>query len=603
MDNFLHLFSNKAQIYSAFDIENFINLLKREVTMNIILIGCLIIVVLIVITLVIRSTRIGKAKKELAAIELKYTELKGIPLSFKLNKAVALSKVNKALEDNIKEYQKEYENSQELLKEYSVILAEIDDYVYSKKIKKANQAIDSIMDVVAKSTEAITELDTKLEEVLKQENTQRENINTLKDRFRKAKNQLNENRSSYHQSVEYLDGLLKNIEDMFSVFEEWMFASEFDKAADKQNDIQSELDSFEVALDKLPPYYEEVKVTLVGAVDELQYLYSSSKAKGVYLEHLEIEKHLDVVNELLSDILSKLSVGTLSSIDKDIDDCEIRIVQMKDDIEKELHAFATIHEKVNILFERIKLLNQKIQKIKEVYDKVHKRFGFENWTAKLAGLDESLDSLNEQRFRLEKVVSENSVPYSTLLLSYEELASDTVRLEDEAKDMSERLDNACSDEERAKQQLIKLQLIVNETRTKIAKNHLPSISEKYDDDIIKANCYVIEIKEVLNNTPLDVELLNAKLQEGIDYIYTLYNSVNNLVGMAIMVENAIIFGNKYRSEYMEVDSELTRAELCFNNGQYTKSLKIAMSIIEKLHPGAYENLVKKGADFNEATQS
>ncbi|MDQ0362824.1 septation ring formation regulator EzrA [Breznakia pachnodae] len=584
-------------------MESFLNLFKKEMTMNVILIGGFIVIALIIITLILRSTRISKAKKELAALELKYTELKGIPLSFKLNKAVALSKVNNSLDDEIAGFQKDYEETQELLKEYSVILAEVDDYVFSKKIKKANSSIDSIMSVVTKSENAIKELDQKLEAVLEQENTQRENINTLKERFRNAKRTLMENRPNYHQSVEYLDTTLKSIEDMFSVFEEWMFASEFDKAAEKQNEIQNEILVFEDLLKNLPSYYEQVKVTLVGAVDELEYLFTSSKQKGVYLSHLEIEKHLDVVKDLLSDILAKLSDCNLSTIEQDIDDCEVRIVQMKEDIEKEVYAFSTIHDKVNSLFVRVKGLNQQIEKIKETYARVNERFGFENWTQRLAKLDESLDSLNEQRFRLEKVVSENSVPYSTLLLSYEELANDTARMESEAKELAERLDNACSDEERAKQQLIKLQLIVNEIRAKIAKNHLPSVSEKYDDDIIKANCYITDIKEVLSSTPLDVDLLNAKIQEGIDYIYTLYNSVNNLVGMAIMVENAIVFGNKYRSEYMEVDSELTRAELCFNNGQYTKSLKIAMSIIEKLHPGAYENLVKKGADFDEAFQS
>ena len=69
--------------------------------------------------------------------------------------------------------------------------------------------------------------------------------------------------------------------------------------------------------------------------------------------------------------------------------------------------------------------------------------------------------------------------------------------------------------------------------------------------------------------------------------------MNNLVGMAIMVENTIVFGNRYRSSYPEIDSELTRCELCFRNGQYTKALKIGIQAIEKMHPGAYENLINK----------
>lgn len=78
----------------------------------------------------------------------------------------------------------------------------------------------------------------------------------------------------------------------------------------------------------------------------------------------------------------------------------------------------------------------------------------------------------------------------------------------------------------------------------------------------------------------------------IDFIYKLYNNASNLVGIAIMVENAIVFGNRYRSSYPSIDSELTRAELSFQNGEYTKALKIAIQSIEKMHPGIYEKLIK-----------
>ena len=127
----------------------------------------------------------------------------------------------------------------------------------------------------------------------------------------------------------------------------------------------------------------------------------------------------------------------------------------------------------------------------------------------------------------------------------------------------------------------------------MSKHRLPSVSQKYKDDLHKAKNMIKDISCILNNTPLDVKRLNSELRNAIDYIYTLYNSVNNLVGMAIMVENTIVFGNRYRSSYPEIDSELTRCELCFRNGQYTKALKIGIQAIEKMHPGAYENLISK----------
>ncbi|MGN1342997.1 MAG: septation ring formation regulator EzrA, partial [Traorella sp.] len=155
------------------------------------------------------------------------------------------------------------------------------------------------------------------------------------------------------------------------------------------------------------------------------------------------------------------------------------------------------------------------------------------------------------------------------------------------------LESACNDETRAQNQLLKLQVIMNEIHVKMNKKRLPNVSLTYSDDYQKASNMVNEIKSLLEVSPLDVNILNVKIKEAIDFVYALYSYVNNLVGMATMVENTIVFGNRYRSSNSDIDSELTHAELCFRNGQYTKALQIALSAIEKIHPGSYEKLLKK----------
>ena len=66
-----------------------------------------------------------------------------------------------------------------------------------------------------------------------------------------------------------------------------------------------------------------------------------------------------------------------------------------------------------------------------------------------------------------------------------------------------------------------------------------------------------------------------------------------MIGVAVMVENAIVFGNRFRSAHPSMNTDLTRAELCFQNGEYTRALKIAIQAIENLHPGTYEKLIAK----------
>ena len=48
--------------------------------------------------------------------------------------------------------------------------------------------------------------------------------------------------------------------------------------------------------------------------------------------------------------------------------------------------------------------------------------------------------------------------------------------------------------------------------------------------------------------------------------------MHNLIVTAEMVEDAIVFGNRYRSSFLEVNTELTKAELLYRNGEYTKAL-------------------------------
>ena len=136
---------------------------------------------------------------------------------------------------------------------------------------------------------------------------------------------------------------------------------------------------------------------------------------------------------------------------------------------------------------------------------------------------------------------------------------------------------------------------MNQMQVKIRKYKLPSISEQYEEDMVKADKYIASLENLLEENPLNIQELNSTLKEAIDFIYKLYNNVNNMVATVIMVENTIVFGNRYRSTYADIDSELTRSELSFRNGEYTQALTIAIATIEKIHPGNYENMIKENA--------
>lgn len=574
-------------------MDEFITNIKNIVTTEVLVYIAIGLALLVILTIIMMMLRQKKAKKELDELELKYNSLKSIPLAFKLNKAVALSRVNQEMGQRVEGCKTDFDTVQEKLKECSVMLAEIDDLVYVRKTKAANRKMGTLVTMLNQCEENAQRVNETLDEVLEQENAQREQINRLKEEFRTIKKKIANNRNAFHQANEYLEREINEIEKKFSLFEEWMFASEFNKAADQQEDIMRSIQRLETMLQVLPSLYERAKGVLPRKIDEVGYNYAQCKNKGIYLDHLEIKKNLEVISDMLKEDLNKLRNGQIEHVEEDLDECEKRLSQLQEQIEKEEKAFDEVSRNIDMLYESIKNVNQDVESIEILYNRVYERFGFENWNEKLKDTNERLSVLNDMKRKLEKIILEQSVPYTTVLIAYKELDQSNTVFVDEVAKMKVKLETACSDEERAKKQLVKLQLIVNEIHVKMSKHRLPSVSQKYEDDLHKAKSMIKDVAVILDNTPLDVKRLNNELRLAIDYIYTLYNSVNNLVGMAIMVENTIVFGNRYRSSYPDIDSELTRCELCFRNGQYTKALKIGIQAIEKMHPGAYENLINK----------
>jgi septation ring formation regulator len=61
---------------------------------------------------------------------------------------------------------------------------------------------------------------------------------------------------------------------------------------------------------------------------------------------------------------------------------------------------------------------------------------------------------------------------------------------------------------------------------------------------------------------------------------------------AKFAEMAIVYGNWYRSEEDDLDRYLTYAEKLFYEGEYKKSLEVAINSLNKVEKGIYDKLVK-----------
>ena len=138
-----------------------------------------------------------------------------------------------------------------------------------------------------------------------------------------------------------------------------------------------------------------------------------------------------------------------------------------------------------------------------------------------------------------------------------------------------------------------INIVLLEIKSEIKNEHLPLVNDSYRDYIADSYNKVEEIKRFKAHKPVVLNELCAKVEGARDVIYKLYDNVHNMIVTAGMVEDAIVYANRYRSMFLEVNTELTKAEVLFRNGEYRNALQVAVDILERLEPGKYEELIKR----------
>ncbi|MDR1794287.1 MAG: septation ring formation regulator EzrA [Erysipelotrichaceae bacterium] len=565
--------------------------LKQLQPIHYAIIALSILLILLIIILLARNSRKKKLRAKMADFEVLYNDAKSVPLTFKLNKAVALARVNEAVVEKVELCKEDFEYVQGDLAQASSILNDLDDAISAGKNKVAKNLLIDIEGTLDRVGESVKKLDAQLDEVLEKEALLREQVNQYKDSFREVKDRFNHQRAALSFSEEALEERITIAEKQFSAFEEWMFASEFGNAEDSLTQIDNCITSLSKIFDELPGLLQRAQMGIPEEIDRVSQLYSRCKQKGVMLDHLEVPKTLEMIGQMLKDDLATLRGGDTGEVESHFKDNSERLTLLTQQLEKEEKAFNELDRNYSGAANKLTQIETSYKESMSVYEKVKDRFDFSVEQKMLSQQSDQIIKYKEQLARLQ--MQRNDHPASEIVMELRELSQSLQLSLDEITEINQKLSGVRSDEERAHKQLLKLHLILNEIKVQIKRHRLPNISRQCEGDIATAYKHVHTLEDLLKEKDLNLSLLNATLNEAIDYIYTLYKNVNNLIKMATMIEDAIVFGNRYRSTFGDIDSDLTRAELSFRNGEYTQALKTSVAAIEKVHSEPYENLIKE----------
>jgi septation ring formation regulator len=560
-----------------------------------VVIGIAVVVLILLVWLVVEKVRTRKYRKELEGLEHRYSDIKSVPLSMKMYKAAAIARVDQETTVKVNETKEVFDRSQTAIHRISANLAACEDAILVGKLRKADDLMADLEQDLSLTAKEVKELDSTLDNILAKETAERQEVTNLKNRFRALKSQAQENASLLSYNWDVIEQKIKNTEKMFSTFEEWMYSSDFEKASMELVTIQKSMNEIESMVETMPSLLRDARGVIPKMAETLHHDYLRYRNHGVYLNHLEVEKNIQLVSKSLKDDLDLLKNGTTDGVEEHLATYKERLTQLDEEVKKEGGAHDEMKELASETEEVAIKTASNANYINAAYQKDAAKYGLTGISDEITALMTQLSTLNEQKPSMLEQARNSQIPATTVLTTLGKYHEEYASCNESLTKIRKQIEVASGDEDRARKQLIKLQIVMNQMQVKIRKYKLPAISNTYEDDMQKANEYIHTLENLVEDHPINMQLLNGTLQEALDFIYKLYNNVNNVVGVVAMLEKTIVFGNRYRSTYADIDSELTRSELLFRNGQYTQALTVAIATIEKILPGNYESMIKENA--------
>lgn len=106
---------------------------------------------------------------------------------------------------------------------------------------------------------------------------------------------------------------------------------------------------------------------------------------------------------------------------------------------------------------------------------------------------------------------------------------------------------------------------------------LPIITDNYFVQLDEANEAIGEVIKELEKKPIVIKTLNTRVDTARDLVLKLYNTTNDMIKNANLAELAIMYANRYRSKYDDIEQALHDAEKLFFKGNYKESYDLVVS--------------------------
>ena len=540
------------------------------------------LVIVIIVLFVVRKLESNYFKKQIKNLEIERNVVASTPVLLELSKVEEITKNNELMDEKCNKWQERFtEIKDHRLSIVDDMLIDLDAFIDKRDYKNCGYRIAKVQLELYKVREAADRLLGEVKDFTSNEDKYRSSVTKLKSRYRNINQRFKNNRHLYGDMAESVELQLENISNKFIDFDKVMEKTDYVEAVRIVKAITIMIDHMEIVVNELPEINNLIEHTLPQVMEDVSKNYEDMKNSGYSLEYLNIDYNIEETKKSIENIKEKIKLLNLEN-------CKFDLINMLHfyqglyiDFEKERLSKKAYDEENKAFAERIEKVNTQVNSVFESLDQIK---GTYNLTEKdITDINEAnklLIVINDDYKKMGLKEESGAASYSLL---YEEIDNLTKRLNEREFNFNKTLKslgNMYDDEERAREQLKEIEEFLKQARKLIHSYKLPVITDNYFVQLGEANEAIEEVINELEKKPIEIKILNTRVDTARDLVLKLYNTTDQMIKNAKMAEMSIVYGNRYRSYYKEIDRGLTRAEQYFLNGSYKSALDTCISAIQ-----------------------
>lgn len=531
-----------------------------------------------------------KYKKRVKQIREIYDEIIKLPINQQLSIIEKIGKFNPKYAQIYTEKIKTYNNLKAVdIEPFSEELNGLDNILKTKKRKKLEKGLNNYYVKVQVLNEKVMSFYLSLKEVTKEDEEARTRAFKIRESLRECRALYNQNQDALCYNEKVFMDIFDDIDSSFLRFDEYLDQGKFDVANDLLGQLDDTIYRLKDDLTQMPKIAAFATQVLPKRLNEVIDTYNLLRSEGYPLHSLKITNSISEIKNQLANIKEQLNFLEYEGLGELCHDLSDRIENVRVKLAKEKSARSDFDKNCNTIYHEVEELERRFIKIKRGSVEIFKIYTPDPSFIKLIDdMQNEVSILSMYKRDLDTYIhSSTPQPFTILLNKLNILDGQKKVVNTMVDDYSQNFTDMKSEVEEIYDFCMSSTLRVKECESAIIDCQVDAFYLKYKSRTQELLDSLFKLRNIILSQPINVVDARKILLYVEPLLETYFEEVDEQISYCRYAEKAIIFANQYYGDFQDVRTVVNRAEVHFANAEFTFAMDITIEILEKLHPGVY----------------